>query len=213
MSLLNAQPDPVLIAGHPLAIPALSLRVDNIINRSDTEIPDDWGPFAIAAAIVEPAPTMEEHERFKYGWRESPSPIDQVYCRRIGSVDVYISKHGDLGYWATDQEKVPRQPKSSQLDARWQCAARQQQLNWQCFAIRNHRLEQGCIGDPIGEYPSASGDEGGAVYPACRTAPRTAGTCRRLAKLMRARSRRADLHLEDFVTKCADLPETRLGRP
>jgi hypothetical protein len=112
MSLLNAQPDPVLIAGHPLAIPALSLRVDNIINRSDTEIPDDWGPFAIAAAIVEPAPTMEEHERFKYGWRESPSPIDQVYCRCIGSVYVYISKHGDL--WiieATDQEKVPRQPK------------------------------------------------------------------------------------------------------
>ena len=30
MSLLNAQPDPVLIAGHPLAIPELSLRVDNM---------------------------------------------------------------------------------------------------------------------------------------------------------------------------------------
>ena len=45
----------------------------------------------------------------------------------------------------------------------------------------------------------------------------TAGACRRLSKLMRGsagtRSRRGGLRREGFATKCADMPETRLGRP
>ena len=76
---------------------AFSLQVDDVINRSETDIPCNWGRFAIACVLIAPTPLMISFSEmlFKHGWEPNAGRLN-AYCRYIDDAWLGISSEGGL---------------------------------------------------------------------------------------------------------------------
>jgi hypothetical protein len=82
-----------IIPGLPTTF---SLEVEDIIDRSKTDIPCHLGQFAITCVLIAPPPLMVSfNEMFERGWRPNAGRPD-AYYRYIDDVCLGISLEGNL---------------------------------------------------------------------------------------------------------------------
>jgi hypothetical protein len=84
---------PNIVPGFPSTF---SLAIEDIIDRSETDIPCHWAQFATACVLTAPAPLMISwDEMFQRGWIVNSGRPD-AYYRYIGDAWLGISLEGRL---------------------------------------------------------------------------------------------------------------------